>query len=80
MLEYAPLDGEDRRKQPSRHIIAEMCARTGITGPVTIRPYLTLTDEEKTLAAWASGHIVIQSSGLAARHPMLNKQWHAERF
>jgi hypothetical protein len=78
--EYAPLDGEDRRKQPSRHIIAEMCARAGITGPVTIRPYLTLTDEEKSLAAWASGRIVIQSSGLAARHPMLNKQWHAERF
>jgi len=57
-----------------------MCARTGITGPVTIRPYLTLTDEEKSLAAWASGHIVIQSSGLAAHHPTLNKQWHAERF
>jgi hypothetical protein len=78
--EYAPLDDEDRRKQPRRHIIAEMCARVGITGSVTIRPYLALTDEEKSRAAWASGHIVIQSSGLAARHPMLNKQWHAERF
>jgi hypothetical protein len=78
--EYAPLDVEDRRKRPSRHIIAEMCARVGITGPVTIRPYLALTDEEKSSAAWASSHIVIQSSGLAARHPMLNKQWLAERF
>ena len=78
--EYAPLDVEDRRKQPRRHIIAEMCARVDITGPVTIRPYLALSDEERSLATWASGHIVIQSSGLAARHPMLNKQWHADRF
>jgi hypothetical protein len=44
--EYAPPDGKDGRRQPSRHIIAEMCARVGITGPVTIRPYLVMTDEE----------------------------------
>ena len=67
--EYAPLDVEDRRKQPRRHIIAEMCARVGITGPVTIRPYLALSDEEKSLATWASGHIVIQSSGYGSTPP-----------
>jgi hypothetical protein len=78
--EYAPLDGVDRRKPPRRHIIAEMCARVGISGPVEIRPYLALSDEEKSSATWAQGKIVIQSSGLAARHPMLNKQWYQERF
>ena len=79
-LEYAPLDGEDRRKVPSRHIVAEMCARAGINGPVAIRPYLELGDREKSSATWARGQIAIQSSGMAARHPMLNKQWYQERF
>jgi hypothetical protein len=78
--EYAPIAVEDRRKVPPRHIIAEMCARVGIIGPVAIRPYLELNDKEKLSAAWASGQIVIQSSGMAARHPMLNKQWYQERF
>ena len=77
--EYAPLDGVDRRRVPSRHIIAEMCARVGITGPVAIRPYLMLTEDEKSLAAWAHGQIVIQSSGMAARHPMRNKEWYPDR-
>ena len=77
--EYAPLDGMDRRRIPTRHIIAEMCARVGITGPVAIRPYLVLTEEEKSLAAWARGRIVIQSSGMAARHPMRNKEWYPDR-
>ncbi len=79
-IEYAPSIGRDRRAPPSRHIVAEMCARTGITGPVSIRPYLHLTEAEKAEAAWASGMVVIQSSGMAARHPMQNKQWYPERF
>jgi len=79
-LEYAPSAGEDRSRPPARHIIAEMCARAGITGPVTIRPVLNLTDAEKASAAWAAGRIVIQSSGMDAVHPIRNKQWHAERF
>ena len=79
-LEYAPMAGEDRRKSPSRHIIAEMCARAGMSGLVSIRPYLLLNDDEKSAAAWARDQIVIQSSGMAARHPMQNKQWHEERF
>jgi len=79
-LEYAPSVGNDRREVPSRHIIAEMCTRAGISGAVSIRPYLTLSDEEKATAAWSRGQIVIQSSGLDARHPMLNKQWSVDRF
>jgi hypothetical protein len=79
-LEYAPLAGMDRRKPPSRHIIAEMCTRARISGAVSIRPYLALSDEEKAAAAWSQDRIVIQSSGLDARHPMENKQWPVERF
>ena len=79
-LEYAPLVGEDRHAPPSRHIVAELCARAGVAGPVAIRPYLALSDTEKAAAAWADGQIVIQSSGMAARHPMLNKQWAQDRF
>lgn len=78
--EYAPPIGGDRRRTPSRHIIAEMCARAGIAGQVTLRPYLNLSEEEKAAAAWARGAIVVQSSGMAATSPMRNKQWYPERF
>ncbi|MGH7069969.1 MAG: glycosyltransferase family 9 protein, partial [Acetobacteraceae bacterium] len=79
-VEYAPLLDGDRSRPPPRHIVAEMCARAGIVGPVAVRPYLLLTGEEKCRASWASGRIVIQSSGMAARHPIRNKQWPVERF
>jgi hypothetical protein len=79
-LEYAPMAGADRRKAPMRHIIAEMCVRAGISGSVLIRPYLLLSAHEKSAAAWARDRIVIQSSGMAARHPIRNKQWYDERF
>jgi hypothetical protein len=64
----------------SKHVIAEMCAVAGITGYVTLRPYLALDDSEAAEGAWASGCIVVQSSGLGARHPVLNKEWYPERF
>lgn len=78
--EYAPLLERDRSRPPTRHIIAEMCVQAGMTGRVAIRPYLFLTDEEKANAGWATGAIVVQSSGMAAHHPIRNKQWPAERF
>ena len=79
-LEYAPIAGIDRRIPPSRHIIAGMCARAGVSGLISIRPYLRLNEDEKSAAAWARDRIVIQSSGINTRHPMRNKQWYAERF
>ena len=77
--EYAPPIGGDRRRIPTRHIVAEMCARAGIEGAVSVRPYLHLTEAEKAAAAWARGCIIVQSSGLAARHPARNKEWFPER-
>jgi hypothetical protein len=79
IIAYETLSG-DRSNPSSRHIIAEVCTRAGITGPVALRPYLTLDHAERAGGAWASGYIVIQSSGLAAKYPMLNKEWYSERF
>jgi hypothetical protein len=78
--EYAPPDGKDRRRQPQRHVIAEMCAKVGINGAVLIRPYLILNEAEKSYATWSSGLIAVQSSGAAARHPARNKEWYPERL
>jgi hypothetical protein len=79
-LEYAPFDMDDRSEPPCRHIIAELCAGAGIVGAVAIKPYIWLTEIEKANGEWARDRIVIQSSGLAAKHPMQNKQWYPERF
>jgi hypothetical protein len=80
-LEYAPFDAAaDRAEPPTRHALAELCARMTLTGTVELRPVLHLTEEEKSAAEWARGRVCIQSSGLAARIPMLNKQWLPERF
>ena len=80
-LQYAPVQPEqDRSVPPARHIIAELCASAKIKGPISLRPYYYATDAEKENAAWAKGMIAIQSSGLAAKLPMRNKQWFPERF
>jgi hypothetical protein len=80
VVHYLVGEAEDRIIPPKRHIIAELCARAGILGPVAVRPYLLLTDNEKTLTAWAKGCIAIQSSGLDSTFPVRNKQWYPERF
>lgn len=79
-LEYAPLASYDRSAPPRQHIIAEMCARARITGQVSLRPYVHLSEAEKHAAAWARDQIIIQSSGLDALHPIRNKQWSPEGF
>jgi hypothetical protein len=79
-LEYAPMVGPDRRRQPLRHIVAEMCAAAGVTGKIDIRPYMNLSVEEITSARWACDVILIQSSCMNARHAFRNKEWFLERF
>jgi hypothetical protein len=71
---------EDRITAPKRHVIAELCARGGVSGKVTLRPHLDLIESEKAEAGWARGKVVIQSSGLAAQRPMRNKEWYPDRF
>jgi ADP-heptose:LPS heptosyltransferase len=80
-LEYASVDRDkDMSLPPNRHIIAELCWRAGIRGPVALHPYFYIRNEEKEKAAWADGMVAIQSSGLGGQWPMQNKQWYPERF
>jgi len=57
-----------------------MCASAGMAGTISVRPYLSLTEDETQGASWAAGEVVVQSSGLGGRLPMQNKQWYEERF
>lgn len=65
---------------PPRHIIAEMCRLAGLTGEISLRPYLTLTEAERTAAPRLLRQIAIQSSGLSAAIPYATKEWGAQRF
>lgn len=71
---------EDRDIPPERHLIACLCAAAGISGPVALRPYLALSDDERASGRLAPRQIAIQSSGMAAQYPMRNKEWFPERF
>jgi ADP-heptose:LPS heptosyltransferase len=71
---------EDRDIPPARHMIATMCELSSISGEVALRPYLTLADDERARGRLAANQIAIQSSGMAARYPMRNKEWFPERF
>jgi hypothetical protein len=71
---------EDQLSSPSRHYIAELCASAGIRGPISIRPYLSLSAEEISAGAWASGRIIVQSSGAGARNRTRLKEWFPERY
>jgi hypothetical protein len=79
-LEYAHWDGDDQSEVPKMHIIAELCARAGIEGRISLRPYLALTEEEIHKERWARDLVVVQSSGLAGQYSMLNKQWYPDRY
>lgn len=66
---------------PPRHLIAVMCAASGISGDIELRPYVSVTDEEQRGGKRVPRRqIVVQTSSLGARFPFRNKQWPAERF
>jgi hypothetical protein len=65
---------------PEQHLISIMCQKAGITGTVTLRPYLHLTDEETQLGVRAPRQVAIMSSGLDAKHAMRNKNWSLEKY
>jgi ADP-heptose:LPS heptosyltransferase len=80
-LEYSRFDPEkDMSAPPEQHIIAELCRRAGIQGEIALHPYFHLEEEERARASWASDMVAVQSSGLAGKWPMQNKQWFSERF
>jgi hypothetical protein len=67
---------------PKAHLIAEMCARAGISGTVDLRPYVILTEAETAAGRVAQRmpQIAVQTSVAAAPYPMRNKEWIPERF
>jgi hypothetical protein len=76
---YAHYGGHDHEADqspiPERHIIALMCQACGISGPVTLRPYLHLSDEERAAGRIAPRQIALHSSGSSAQSAMKNKEW-----
>jgi hypothetical protein len=65
---------------PAMHILAVMCEMTGITGDISLRPYLHLTERETLFGRFSPRQIAIQTSGASAMFPMKNKEWLPERF
>jgi hypothetical protein len=65
---------------PRQHIISVMCQKAGITGTITLRPYLFLDDGELAQGRLSDRQVAIQSSGLDAKHAMRNKNWSFERY
>ena len=81
---YANYGGHDHVADqgpiPERHIIALMCQSAGITGRVTLRPYLSLSDGERAGGRIAPRQIALHSSGASAFTAMKNKEWFPDRF
>ena len=61
-------------------ILLTMCRVAGISGEVALRPYLFLRPSELAKGRLFEKQIVIQSSGLGANIPMMNKEWFPDRF
>jgi ADP-heptose:LPS heptosyltransferase len=57
-----------------------MCRRCGIKGEVELRPYVTLSEEERGAAAPFADCLVVQSSRRSASLAIGNKEWLPERF
>ncbi len=70
----------DRDVSPRKHILTLMCEAVGIVGPISLKPRLDLTDEERAAGVVRPNQIAIQSAGLTARFSMKTKQWFPERF
>jgi ADP-heptose:LPS heptosyltransferase len=65
---------------PPDHILIKMCQLARISGPVELRPYVFLTQEEFAAGRIVDNQVAMQTSGLSALHPMLNKEWYPHRF
>jgi ADP-heptose:LPS heptosyltransferase len=65
---------------PKEHIIASMCRNAGLRGDVALRPYFTLTDDERRAGALAPTQVTVQCIGPESGAAMLNKLWDPKRF
>lgn len=80
-LGYTQYDpATDRDPEPPMHFAAMMCRKAGVTGPISIRPYLFLRQSERGEGRIAEKQIAIQCTTRAAATPLQNKEWLPERF
>jgi len=71
---------KDQTPPPSEHLIAVMCRAAGISGRISLRPYVNLTQQERSAGRLKPRQIAIVSSGMSGRSPMNNKEWYPDRF
>jgi ADP-heptose:LPS heptosyltransferase len=70
----------DRDAPPKEHVLLHMCRLAGIGGPVELRPYLYLTEEELAAGRLGQDQVAIQSTGLASPLAIHNREWYPPRF
>jgi hypothetical protein len=70
----------ERDLLPPRHIIVEMCRLAGLQGEIAVRPYLTLTPEERSRGALVPRQVAIHSTCLTASLPYPTKEWGVARL
>jgi hypothetical protein len=63
-----------------RPILAEMCRRAGLSGEITLRPYLELSEAERDAGRRCPRQVVLQSTCLTAALPIPTKEWGAARM
>ena len=71
---------EGRQILPPHHVIGEMCRLAGLDGTVRVRPYLTLTDDERRAGRLRPKQIAVHTSGLTSYSVIQNKEWYPDRF
>ena len=77
---YAHWISSDQHEAPKEHFLKIMLRQVGVTGPVDLRPYLYLKEEEIAAHRFDGEIICVQSSGLSKERPILLKEWYPERF
>src|SRR5205085_10049622 len=65
---------------PEQHLISIMCQKAGITGTITLRPYLRLTEEEMQRGVLGPRQVAIMTSGLGAKLSMRQKNWSLTKY
>lgn len=79
--DYSPYIPEERRDMPpKKHLLAIMCEQAGISGQVSLRPYLHLTRNEIKAGRLFEKQVVIQNTGQSSKHFMWTKEWYPDRF
>lgn len=80
-LSYHKHDFKSDTSTPLKHhIITALCMNAGLSGPVDLRPWFTLSASEKLAGRRTNRQVAIQNSAASARFPMQNKEWDPVRF